>query len=163
MKQIQHVRFKLSELINAAQKALSIPHKPTVDEAFSYYWNWARNRKWELVAVANQMDPNQVVLNVEASPQLELRNEEFWNVIWQGEDTDGSPDLVAEQFPHGVDMTLPGRVVAALEANGWDEPACELFGRKGYDQIGFAEVVEACETGKSVEAIVEQLENAKRF
>lgn len=95
-KKITHVRFRLTELIKAVEKATDAVKGVSVQEAFSYYWNWATNRGWSIVAVSNQMDPNRAILALENSPQLEMRNEEFWNVLWVGEDTDGSCDLVEE-------------------------------------------------------------------
>lgn len=134
---IEHVRFRLTDLIRSAQMALGTNNKPSVQEALTYYWNWARNRGWHLVAVTNQMDPNQTILSIENSPQLELRNEEFWNVIWRGEDTDGGCNLVETFGPFKATMmnqeqaSLMVEVLHELRNRGWveTEDATEHPGR----------------------------------
>ena len=62
---IQHVRFKLTDLVRAAQAAQDSNQRPSTQEALSYYWNWATSRGWFLVAVANQMDPHSAVISLE--------------------------------------------------------------------------------------------------
>jgi hypothetical protein len=153
-----HARFRLSDLIKAVQKALSVT--PTVPAALTYYWNWASARGWRLKAVSNQMDPNQVILSVERSPQLEMRNEEYWNVIWAADDvTDGSPDLVEDmgvsQFPQSL---LEREVVGLLGERGWVETVSGEFAKYGYLPIDYSEIVEACRADSSAELIVDGLE-----
>ena len=121
MKRIEHVRFKLTDLIRAVTVAMGEGCIPTVPEALTYYWNWATGRNWRLLAVSNQMDPNSAILSLENHPQLEIRNEEFWNVLWEGEDPDGGCDLVEET---GVFVGFPNQVtpvVHELRRRGWVE------------------------------------------
>lgn len=141
---IEHVRFKLSDLIGAVQSLEKKTTRPSVQEALGFYWNWALGRGWALVAVTSQLDPSSAVLNIENSPQLELRNEEFWNVIWSGEDTRGSANLL--EFEQKSDISsadLFSSVVYQLLAEGWFEEVpqpCLRDLRKAADSGSFATV-----------------------
>jgi hypothetical protein len=143
-----HVRFRLSELIEAAKKALRIESRPAVSDALIFYWNWAAARGWLPVAVTSQMDPNQVILNVERNPQIELRNEEYWNVVMVGEEVreNGNPDLV-EEMGIGQSPLMERAVVAQLREHGWTETAVDEFEKDGYEPIHYSEIVEACSAG----------------
>jgi hypothetical protein len=95
MARIEHVRFNLTELIAAARKAMQVEVNPTVQQALTFYWNWAAARGWKLLAVTNQMDTNMGKLT-STGENWELRHEEFWNVVWSAEDSTGWCDLVQE-------------------------------------------------------------------
>ena len=91
---IEHVRFTLTELIDAVEKVGALTSKPTVQGAFSYYWAMVLTaRGWRIEAVTSQMDVRQTLINVGNG---DMRNEEFWNVILSSEDATGTCDLVAE-------------------------------------------------------------------
>jgi hypothetical protein len=168
MKQIQHVRFSLSNLIDAVKQAKGLSARPPVQEALSYYWNWAIHRGWELVAVTNQMDPRQAILNLENTPQLEIRHEEFWNVIWRGEDTDGSCNLVEETGVALQDNSLVSQVFFQLEQEGFERSnkGTHYSFVRGSTEIHPLDIVNACteddhslDAKELAEQLVEEFEN----
>jgi hypothetical protein len=142
--EMRHVRFTLTELIQAVQATCGEAQAPSADEALTWYWNWATNRGWSLRMIANQINSAALATRIERGDQMEWAPEEHWNVVWCGEDTDGGPDLVAEV---GAPLlTEPARmIVHELLRRGWvmrspgGPPA--LFNREGDGAILLADVL----------------------
>lgn len=162
MKQIKHVRFLLSDLIKAVQVAAKLEKVPTVSEALTYYWNLITSRKWVLIGVTNQMDPNSTMLCLERAPQLEMRNEEFWNVILIGEDTLGDCDLVAETKVSRKAVVMDD-IMACFKDHGWEFIAAEdEFRKEGFLPISLNTVEYLAETFIQPDEIVRALETQYR-
>lgn len=102
MKTIEHVRFRLTDLVRAVEQFRELkgiedgPLGFTPKDALAYYWGWCQRRGWRLVAMSAQIDPSVASVRMEASGQLKIAAEEYWNVVVEGEDTDGGPDLIEE-------------------------------------------------------------------
>jgi len=160
---IEHVRFKLSDLIKAVQAIQQLDQTPSVQEALTFYWNWAQKRQWKLLAVSNQMDPNTTVLNIENSPQLEIRNEEFWNVIWIAEEVvTSSPDLIKEVPPAVIDRKFQ-RVLMELKDRGWIITTSDFFERDDFEALPIRVIQDAIEPDLDVKTIVDELEHSRRI
>ncbi len=91
---IEHVRFKLTDLIDAVEKVGKLSRKPTVQGAFAYYWDLVLTaRGWRIEALTSQMDVRGTILN---PINGDMRHEEFWNVVFSSEDATGTCDIVLE-------------------------------------------------------------------
>ena len=116
--ELRHVRFRLTELIEAVQAVLGGDRTPSADEALTWYWNWAVNRGWTMQMMANQINSAVMATRIEQGGQMEWTAEEHWNVVWCGEDTGGCPDLVAEAGTLGLSEAAR-MVVGELVRRGW--------------------------------------------
>lgn len=161
-KEIRIVRFKLSELLKAVQRAQRQHVKPAVSEALQFYMNWALARGWTLKAVTNQMDPQSLVVSLERTPQLEMRNEEFWNVIWEADGATETCDLL-EAFPIEPLSERMLKVQEELKLRGWTSGLCDRFERDGFLPIHAMDIYQAVgEELLSVAQIVDSLEEKAR-
>jgi len=128
--ELRHVRFRLSDLIQAVQAVRGDIQPLSVDQALTWYWNWAVRRGWQLQMIANQLHSANLCSRIEHGDQMEWTPEESWNVVWKGEDTDGGPDLVAESSI--LKMSAGGKMIMQeLFRRGWSVRLRTGGGRSG--------------------------------
>lgn len=157
-RRLEHVRFRLTDLIRAAQKAQGLNRQPTTQQALTFYWNWVNQRGWHLHGMTSQIDPNTTILAVENTTQMELRNEEFWNVIWSGEDTDGGPNLVEEMGVSELDKggpvsQLEQNVIQELHRRGWEtvrNGGAVYYEKPGWENLDYLDLAMACSSEDEV-------------
>jgi len=116
--ELRHVRFSLSDLIYAVQAFRGDTTPLSADQALTWYWNWASDRGWKLKMIANQIDSAKLASRIECGSQFEWAAEEYWNVVWSGEDIQASPDLVSEASVR--DLSAAAKLVLSeLFKRGW--------------------------------------------
>lgn len=117
MKALKHVRFHLSELVQALECYGKL-HRPGVCEALDYYYNWAQARGWVFRAgFGYPVKGSKIWIGTgDRNAQLEIQEQEvLYEVVWSGEDTDGTCDFL-EAFPV---VSMVQRIIEVLEDRGW--------------------------------------------
>lgn len=113
----RHVRFHLSELVQALECYGQL-QRPSVVEALSFYYNWAQARGWRMQGVLGYPVQNRKIWvgSGDRTTQLEILDQDMaYEVVWSADDSDGTPDFL-EVFPV-VEMVQ--RIVEELEDRGW--------------------------------------------
>ena len=156
-----HVRFKLRDLLVAAQADLGLDYAPAVADALTYYWNWAGGRGWSLVSVMGYRDTFSAFTAQEAgNPQLEIISDEHYSVVWRGDDVEGSPDMVSELKDASLDNRFR-TVFKELARRGWVEDDNEYFVKEGRGLLSVVDVEEVASAKPhlSAESIADELED----
>lgn len=160
-RELYPVRFKLSELLAAVRRTLNIEAAPNTQEALKFYMEWATSRGWSLVAAANQLDPGSLVTRLERTAQVELVSEEFWNVIWEGDDTTGSPDIIAYAAePTDEAESVAYEVELEFRKGGWVHGYAtegDVLFRAGFCPVPFIDILNLANEGKTADEIIKAL------
>lgn len=133
MLEYRHVRFRLTELLKAAEFFMEIEDSsfcgpPTAQEAFDWYWNLCAKNGWRLVAVSSGRDGRTVVSYLERNSQLNLRCEEYWNIVWETQGDQAIESRFDPDVVHGEQHleVFHAQISAELYDRGWLDFGAEL-------------------------------------
>lgn len=145
MMTLRHVRFQISDLIQALE-VYGKAHRPSISEALDAYYVWALGRGWKLVSMAASVLPNRIWVSAgERSCQLEIQERDMlYDLVWTSENalSADTPDYL-EVYPVAH---FAGRVVEVLMDRGWEMHPREdgfmkpgrfkpIFGREIYEAV----------------------------